>query len=88
MKKTLALFAIAILGLALTGCNTTTAEITGPNGTIQKIRNTRAAWSSESYAWSCSTNGTWSATATKSGPDAATVQAFANLVGAAMAARP
>jgi len=52
------------------------------------IKNTRMAWSSDSYDWSYNTNGTWHATANKSGPDANTVNAFASIVGAALTAKP
>ena len=72
--------AIAAMVVALTGCNTTTATLTSPNGTVQSISNTRSAWSSESYDWGVDTNGCWHARASKSGPDAATVAAFSQLI--------
>lgn len=87
--KIIVRIAILTACIALVGCNTTDATITSADGkTIQHIRNTRAAWSSESYSWSFSTNGTWSAAATKSGPDAATVQAILGIVQTLTAVKP
>jgi hypothetical protein len=75
MKKILLLAAVIALPLAFTACNTTRATITSPNGQVQKIKNSRFAWSSEEYDFGFDTNGVWHARATKSNPDAATVQA-------------
>ena len=86
MKKLL-LFPLLLLASILAGCNTTTATYT--NGPVtMKVSNMREAWSTDSYDWQFSTNGVFHATATKSGPDATTVQAFANIVGAAIATKP
>ena len=85
MKKILT---FGFLLTVLCGCNTTSVTITSPQGQVSKIVNSRFAWSTDSYDWSYSTNGTWHATANKSGPDANTVNAFASIVGAALAAKP
>jgi len=76
MKKLLLLIPLALIAA---GCNTTTFTYTGKDGSTQTLRNSRAAWSSESYDWSYTTNG-WHASANKSGPDQATVQAIAGIV--------
>lgn len=72
----------------MTGCNTTTAEITSPNGQKQHIANSRLIWSTEEYDFGFDTNGVWHARATKSNPDAATVAAIAGLAKDILAAKP
>lgn len=63
----------------LTGCNTTRVTITDSTGRVTKLTNCRFAWSSQEYAWSFNTNGTWTATASASNPDAKTIAAAAGL---------
>lgn len=80
--------AIATFFALLSGCNTTTATITSPNGQVQKIMNNRFAWSSEEYDFGFDTNGLWHARATKSNPDAATVSAVTGLAQALLSKAP
>jgi hypothetical protein len=82
MKRILALSAACTL---LAGCNTTSFSTTDASGRTTTINNTRLAWNTQGYLWQFSTNGTWSASASSSNPDAATVQAFTQLIQAALA---
>lgn len=66
---------LAAIALVITGCNTTVVERKS-DGSI-KGANSRWFWSSESYEWQYTSNGVFSAKATKSNPDAESIKAVA-----------
>ena len=80
MKKLLLL----IPALIVTGCCSTTftqQSVTKDGVTnTTSIHVTRNAWHADSYIWQFNTNGTWSASANNSGPDAATIAAATAMV--------
>ncbi len=78
MKKILTIpliLSALLLMTALSACNTTSFEATRADGTHIKITNQRVIWTTDSYAFSLTTNGA-SLSANKSATDKETIEAI------------